>query len=207
MTKLTDAVSSTGTTLATTQKGAYEAAKSYVATIDYADTAVAGQYVSEVDQTDGKIAVTRANFAPSISITAGTSSDAPKVNVTVNTKSGTAQSLTKATTGVYGVTKLSSTSSTSEEGLAATPKGVWAAIDTVKYKVTQTGNNENKEFPILLKNTNNTTDETATVKFNKTSAQTTINPSTGTVTASTYKVTANATITYNSSNGCLEIIV
>lgn len=206
MTKLTDAVSSTGTTLATTQKGAYEAAKSYVATIDYADTAVAGQYVSEVDQTDGKIAVTRANFAPSISITAGTSSDAPKVNVTVNTKSGTAQSLTKATTGVYGVTKLSSTSSTSEEGLAATPKGVWAAIDTVKYKVTQTGNNEDKEFPILLKNTNNTTDETATVKFNKVTTQTTINPSTGTISAESYKVANKVQFQYDSTTESLNFV-
>ena len=36
--------------------------------------------------------------------------------------------LDKASTSAYGYTKLSSTSSTTEESLAATPKGVWAAI-------------------------------------------------------------------------------
>jgi len=74
--------------------------------------------------------------------------------------------------------------------LAATPKGVWAAIDTVKYKVTQSANTENKEFPILLKNSNTTTAETATVKFTQkeNEQKTTINPSTGTISAGSYKV-------------------
>jgi hypothetical protein len=35
----------------------------------------------------------------------------------------------------------------------------------------------------------------------------TINPSAKTITSPNYKVTANATITYNTANGCLEIIV
>lgn len=104
------------------------------------DAAITGQYVSSVSQTNGKIAVGHTAFSPSISITAGTGSDAPKINVTVNTKSGTAQALTKATTEVYGVTKLSSGVSSTEEGLAATPKGVKAAIDAISnFPVSQGG--------------------------------------------------------------------
>ena len=68
------------------------------------------------------------NISPSISITAGTSSATPKINVTVLGRSGTAQSLTTASTSVYGATKLSSTSSSTEQGLAATPKLVYDSI-------------------------------------------------------------------------------
>lgn len=70
-----------------------------------------------------------------LTLTDGTSSTAPKLDVSVLgvTTSNKTVTLTKATTGVYGVTKLSSTSSTTEEGLAATPKGVWAAIGTLDY--------------------------------------------------------------------------
>lgn len=207
VTKLTDSVSSTGTTLAVTQKGAYAAAQSFVGTLDVSDAAVTGQFVSEVDQTDGKISVTRADFAPSITITAGTASAAPKVNVTVNSKSGTAQSITTATTGLYGVTKLSSTSSASEEGLAATPKGVWAAIDTVKYKVTQKQSTANSEYPIILKYDANTTEVTNTVNFNSTSdKQTTINPSTGTISADSYKVAAKVHLLYNDTTASLNFV-
>ena len=82
------------------------------------------------------------NISPSITITAGDGSNAPKVNVTVLGQSGTAQSITKASTSVYGVTKLSSSSSSSEEGLAATPKGVWAAINTLDVSAVGGGTGE-----------------------------------------------------------------
>ena len=45
-------------------------------------------------------------------------------------QSGTAQSLTTASTSVYGATKLSSTSSSTEQGLAATPKLVYDSINS-----------------------------------------------------------------------------
>ena len=203
VTKLSSTQSSSVENVAATPKGVWAA----INTLDYSNSAENGKYVSTVSQTDGIITVTKADFAPSITITAGTSSAAPKVNVIVNTKSGTAQEITKATTSIYGATKLSSTSSTTEEGLAATPKGVWAAIDTVKYKVTQTGNNENKEFPILLKNANNTTDETATVKFNKTTnLDTTINPSTGMISANSYQVAKKVKLEYNTSLDTLNFV-
>lgn len=70
------------------------------------------------------------SVSPSISITAGTADNAPKVNLTVLGVSGTtAQELTKATTGVYGATKLSNAIDSSSEVLAATPKAVKAAYD------------------------------------------------------------------------------
>lgn len=123
-TKLSSVASTTEEGLAATPKGVSEAIKG----LDVSDSAVNGKYVSTVSETDGKISVTRADFSPSITITGGDASNAPKVNVTVNTKSGTAQELTKATTSKYGATKLSSTTSTTEETLAATPKGVAEAI-------------------------------------------------------------------------------
>ena len=105
------------------------------------DAAVAGQYVSTVAQTNGKIIVGHTAFSPTISVTAGANaSSAPTVNISINGVSATAQALTKATTGVYGVTKLSSDVSSTEEGLAATPKGVKAAIDAISnFPVSQGG--------------------------------------------------------------------
>ena len=203
VTKLSSTASSSEEGLAATPKGVQAA----IDALDVSDSAVNGQYVKQVTQTNGKITVTRADFAPSISITAGTSSAAPKVNVTVNTKSGTAQSITTATTGVYGVTKLSSTSSTSEEGLAATPKGVWNAIDTVKYKVTQTADANNAEYHILLKKDTTATDQTDTVKFNsKTENFTTINPSTGTISATSYKVASKVQLQYDATTESLNFV-
>lgn len=76
----------------------------------------------------GSAAPAFVSVSPSISVTAGTSSAAPKINVTVLGVSGTAQSINTASTSAYGVTKLSSTVSSSEEGLAATPKGVSTAV-------------------------------------------------------------------------------
>lgn len=76
----------------------------------------------------GSAAPAFVSVSPSISLTSGTSSAAPKINVTVLGVSGTAQSINTASTSAYGVTKLSSTVSATEEGLAATPKGVSTAV-------------------------------------------------------------------------------
>ena len=135
------------TTIANTDSinGAFNKVQSYlnsltsrIDNLDVSDTAVAGEFVSEVDQSDGKISVSRVAFAPSITITDGTSSDAPKVNVTVNGKSGTAQTLTIATTGLYGVTKLSNATNSTAENVAATPKAVKAAYDLADAAVAKT---------------------------------------------------------------------
>lgn len=96
------------------------------------DTAKTGEFVSSVSETHGKIEVSRVALEPSITIGAGTADNAPTVNVTVNTKSGTAQALTIATTGVYGVTKLTNEYSSTSNNLAMTGTAVNAAIATLK---------------------------------------------------------------------------
>lgn len=74
-------------------------------------------------------------------------------------------------------------------------------------KVTQNGNNENKEFPILLKFTNNTTNETDTVKYNNTAnQQTTINPSSGTISAKDFRVQSSVKIQYNATTESLNFV-
>ena len=90
-----------------------------------------------------------------LTLTAGTSTAAPKLDVSVLgvTTANKTVTLTTATTGVYGVTKLSSTSSTSEEGLAATPKGVWAAIGTLDYNSPSTGSSPAIEFITVVSET------------------------------------------------------
>lgn len=76
---------------------------------------------------------------PSLTLTAGNTTDAPKIKTTVAGQASSDISLTKASTSAYGVTKLISTSSTTEKTLAATPKGVWAAIMASNVKIgTQT---------------------------------------------------------------------
>ena len=69
------------------------------------------------------------NISPSITITAGTSSAAPKINVIVLGQSGTAQAITTASTSVYGVTKLNSATNSTSTTEAATPSAVKAAYD------------------------------------------------------------------------------
>lgn len=62
---------------------------------------------------------------------------------------------------------------------------------------------------ILLSYQNNATESQAATSYTQpTYVDTSLayQPSTGTLQTTTYKVTSNATITYNSSNGCLEII-
>lgn len=124
VTKLTNTVNTNEESLAATPKLVSTAVSNGINGLDVSDTADSTKYVSAVSETNGKIAVSRAAFSPSITVTSGDSSNAPKINVTVAGNSGTAQALNTATTGVYGVTKLSSASSANEEGLAATPKGV-----------------------------------------------------------------------------------
>lgn len=81
----------------------------------------------------------------------------------------------------------------------------WTDTDT---KVTQSANTENKEFPILLKNSNTTTAETATVKFTQkeNEQKTTINPSTGTISAGSYKVAQKVQLQYDSDTESLNFV-
>jgi hypothetical protein len=95
------------------------------------DNAVTGQFVSSVSEKFGQIAISRLDFEPSIVLTSGTDTDAPAINVVVNTKQGVAQSLNKATLSAYGVTKLTNTYSSTSTDLAMTGAGVNAAFKTL----------------------------------------------------------------------------
>lgn len=107
------------------------------------------------------------SVSPSITITAGTSSAAPKVNVTVLGVSGTAQSITTATTGLYGVTKLSSSTNDSSTTTAATPSAVKSAYDLADTANT-TANNHKYWANILATSaaTYDKTPEVANIKIN-----------------------------------------
>lgn len=124
VTKLTNTVDASQESLAATPKLVSTAVTNGINALDVSDTADSTKYVSAVSEANGKISVSRASFSPSITVTAGDASNAPKINVTVAGNSGTAQSIGTATTAVYGATKLSNDSSSTEESLAATPKGV-----------------------------------------------------------------------------------
>jgi len=97
-----------------------------------------------VSETDGKIAVVRANFDPAITYTSGTDTNAPTILFGVagnNSNSNTATTFNKATTGLYGVTKLKSDTVNNnviseDETLAVTSKGVKNAINTLNNTVT-----------------------------------------------------------------------
>lgn len=134
VTKLSSAVNSSSETLAATAKAvktAYDKAVSVetkVNNLDVSDTADSTKYVSEVDQTNGKIAVTRAEFNPSVSLGDGTDSAGPTIAISVAGNSTAATPIPKATTAKHGVTILTSTVDTTTETKAITPKGVSAAI-------------------------------------------------------------------------------
>lgn len=98
----------------------------------YTDTEQDGEFVNIVSEKYGQISVSRKAFNPSIILVDGTSDTAPTINVTVNNKSGTAKSLTIATTDVYGVTKLTSAYSSTDNTLALNGVALNAAIATLK---------------------------------------------------------------------------
>ena len=75
-------------------------------------------------------------------------------------------------------------------------------------KVAQVGNAEDKDFPIILKNTNNTTDETANVKYsnNTTTDATTTKPFTFNPSTGTLKVTQIKIGTKDDSKGLFPVL-
>ena len=121
-----------------------------IANLDYSDSSAANtKFVSQVTETDGQIAVTHRDFAPSISIVAATSeqgennSDKPRITFSVGGNPATSGDINTATTGVYGVTKLSNAIDSDSEVLAATPKAVKDALTTANTSLTNTINGLN----------------------------------------------------------------
>ena len=102
--------------------------------LNVSDTADSTKYVSSVSESDGKITVARESFSPLLTLTAGTTANAPKIKTTVAGNVSADIELTKAsvgTNGVYGVTRLSSAINSSDETVAATPKAVKDAIESL----------------------------------------------------------------------------
>lgn len=135
ITKLYDNTDSTSTEMAATAN-VVKGIRDNIDGLNNADlTAVDSKFVSSVTQVAGQITVSHRDFAPSLSLTEGTTTNAPKVNVTVagNSMQNPIE-LTKATvgtTGVYGVTKLSSAINSDDDTIAATPKAIKDAIDSL----------------------------------------------------------------------------
>lgn len=114
--------------------------------LNYTDSdAAASKFVKAVGETNGIIAVTHENFSPSITWTDavdGTNSNKPTINISVAGNSATAQTPNEATTALYGITKLSNAIDSSSEVLAATPKAVKSAIESLD--ITQITNTAGK---------------------------------------------------------------
>ena len=97
------------------------------------DVAEDGAFVTSVSEKYGAITVTRTELKPSVTIGAGTVNTAPTVQIAVNNKtSGDPIALTIATTGIYGVTKLTENFVASDNTLALTGKALQEAIVGLK---------------------------------------------------------------------------
>ena len=134
-----------------------------IANLDYSDSSAADtKFVSQVTETDGQIAVTHRDFAPSISIVAATSeqgennSDKPRITFSVGGNPATSGDINTATTSVYGVTKLSNAIDSDSEVLAATPKAIKTALTAANTSLTNTINSLNGGVIINSPSTSNT---------------------------------------------------
>lgn len=100
--------------------------------LDYEKKEADGEFLSSITQDNGKISVSTTTFDPKTTIIEGTSDNAPEIGITINTKSSNNITLTKATTGVYGVTKLTDSYNGSNADLAVTGAAISDAISTLK---------------------------------------------------------------------------
>ncbi len=128
VTKLTNTPSATETGLAATPKLVNDAIATGISNISVDDTAVSGQYISEIDQINGAIDITRANFSPAITKTSASADNTDSFVVSVGGASSLSVSLGVATNTVYGVTKLITETSSTTNAYAATPGMVQNAI-------------------------------------------------------------------------------
>lgn len=109
-------------------------------------------------------AVTTANIAPTVSLSGLDSSNGQTITISVGGQSGTsAQSATlgKARTDVYGVTKLSNITTNEDknsQALAATPVGVYNAIEDALDGINTTPSYE--DYTLLPESSQETTDST-----------------------------------------------
>lgn len=132
VTKLTDSVVANNSNLAVTGTAVSAAITAAIGALDVASAGGStGHYISAISETDGKISATVSTTSVSNTLTAGTSSDAPKISTTVNGITGNTITLTTASTSVYGATKLTNSYTSTNETLATTGKALLAAIQTL----------------------------------------------------------------------------
>ena len=108
---------------------------------DYADASAANnKFVWKVTRTSGTLAAEHADFSPTITWTDGTSSAKPTISISVaGNSAATAATPNEASTTVYGITKLSNAIDSDSEVLAATPKAVKDALQSLDItKITNT---------------------------------------------------------------------
>lgn len=89
------------------------------------------------DSTVGKVKAV--NINPTVNMTAGTASEAPKFTITVGGQTSSSASIGTATTGVYGATKLSDATDSTSTSLAATANAVKKAYDLAASKTSNVG--------------------------------------------------------------------
>ena len=130
VTVLSNTQDSTNSTAAATPQGVWDAINQLDSTVTVNSTG----YITGITQTNGKLTTaTTAAFEPSLSITAASSNSAQELNLTVAGNTGaSAITLATATTGVYGVTKLSDATDNTSSDIAATSKAVKDSLNAAK---------------------------------------------------------------------------
>lgn len=160
VTKLTDTASSSDSSLAVTGKAVNSAISTAINGLAFTEIGGStGDYINKISQANGVITATKSVFDPSLVYTDGTSSAAPKIAPKLNGVTGGEITLTKATTSVYGVTKLTSSydATSPNSDLAINGAGVKAAIETLDVNEVGAGSavtsseNSNGEYIAKIK--------------------------------------------------------
>ena len=182
---------------------------------DQADSATKGSITTTGTLYLTKSGVTAGSYGPSAAVTGneGTTMNVPYITVdaygrvtSISNKVYTAKNTTYTfTAGTSTLAWNSEVTLATVGGLAIKAKLPANPNTNTDTLVKQTAKTDNVEYKILsTTSASPTSGNAAEAAYG---ADFTINPSAKTITSPNYKVTANATITYNTTNGCLEIIV
>ena len=104
----------------------------------------------------------------------------------------TKKNIPTASTSTAGIIKIGTAATNAMAGNTV--------VNTVKQSPAPTSNND--EYPILLKTTANTNEETGTIKF----SEPTITPKTGRLSATSFMVDSHVTLQWNSTDSSLDFI-
>lgn len=120
-------------TLAVTTLGVHN----IINTLNNTVTASSAAFISGIQETNGIIAMTETTFSPTLNHTASTTTSVvPYLSISIAGNESDPIALDTATTANYGVTVLSNTQDSTNSTAAATPQGVWDAINQLDSTVT-----------------------------------------------------------------------